>query len=71
MSDKAVRRKQRFLNFDRAFELLGSAFDEKEMDDFSKFKEVLSAIKFRYLNALHCSLNGCWKGLLIDGKYCF
>jgi nucleotidyltransferase substrate binding protein (TIGR01987 family) len=48
MSDKDVRWKQRFQNFDRAFVLLRSAFEEKEMDEFSQLEQEGIIQRFEY-----------------------
>lgn len=48
MENKDVRWKQRFQNFDRAFVLLRSAFDEKKLSDFSQLEQEGIIQRFEY-----------------------
>ena len=48
MNNKDIRWKQRFQNFDRAFVLLRSAFEEKEINDFSQLEQEGIIQRFEY-----------------------
>lgn len=48
MSEKDIRWKQRFQNFDRAFVLLRSAFEEKKMEEFSQLEQEGVIQRFEY-----------------------
>ena len=48
MNSKDVRWKQRFQNFDRAFVLLRSAFEEKELSSFSVLEQEGIIQRFEY-----------------------
>ena len=48
MENTDIRWKQRFQNFDRAFVLLRSAFDEKEINKFSQLEQEGIIQRFEY-----------------------
>ena len=48
MNNKDIRWKQRFQNFDRAFVLLRSAFEEKELSAFSMLEQEGIIQRFEY-----------------------
>ena len=52
MDSKDVRWKQRFQNFDRAFVLLRSAFEEKEISSFSVLEQEGIIQRFEYTYGL-------------------
>ncbi|MFA6713859.1 MAG: nucleotidyltransferase substrate binding protein [Victivallales bacterium] len=49
-NSKDIRWKQRFQNFDRAFVLLRSAFDDKKLDDFSELEQegIIQRFEFTF-----------------------
>ena len=48
MDNKDIRWKQRFQNFDKAFVLLRSAFDDKKIADFSQLEQEGIIQRFEY-----------------------
>jgi nucleotidyltransferase substrate binding protein (TIGR01987 family) len=49
-SSKDIRWKQRFQNFDRAFILLRSAFDDRQLEDFSELEQegIIQRFEFTF-----------------------